>query len=217
MPRQLKPQKLDTYKHSRLGVAVDLFLDRNSHVFFFELAGKRYTNKSMDGLTNDAHAAIEATHGVDWIPIITVERFRPFAQNDDGSFIGFHYTRSWIAKKHDDQWIQHRWAYDDEKELNPTEMLRGASGFHIYRKNFTGVPHFAKDDDWHDARNSFLPYTVELWESLGLLVEKIKLLRKKLDELLMTEDGLKKLAAFASQLSLSDGKPEKVPEIRRRS
>jgi hypothetical protein len=197
MARAAKPQHIEDYRFDRLGVRVSLCFDKNRADFCFVLGGTTFRKPSIEELRRLAHDQILATHDLQWQPIITVNQLKPFACQER-SFVGFTLDRSWIAKKANDDWVEHRW----EEELEEGDPIPDQEKA---RKDWISEAHyFAGRDftlhvlsaDWqHDENRYHLPYTDNVWANLLRIVDQIEVLRDRLNALLTTPEGLARLEA----------------------
>jgi len=196
MSRAAKPKKIEVYKHTKLGVSVDLCFDKNSALFLFELNGKTYTTKSMDELRTLAHREVEKLADVKWIPVIEVRRFAPFASHSR-KFVGFTQNRFYIAKKADGGWIQRDWEdrFDDGcNGLTWANQFAGP-GFELYKEG----------QDSHDSATYVIDYTEGAWNNLLRISDQIEMLRDRLSDLLMTKAGVERLSTMKVGKLLGSG------------
>ena len=199
MARALKPQKVETWKHEKRGVKLDLFLDRNDHTFFCEFQKEIVREPSLAALHHTIRRTIESSCALKWLPMVTVTRLKPFAQDGD-QFIGFTIERSWIAQKADGNWLQCSWEHNDTDEDREMWASSFWLGHGVHGSTFT-LPYYGAKNVFHrDYDHFYLPYTEELWVGLDELLEKLRFLRGKLDELLTTQAGLERIAGFGGNL-----------------
>lgn len=204
MARSLKPQKVEDFRHNKRGVSVALFLDRNTHEFFFDFLQERYTKPSLAELHKLAYEVIERETALTWAPMITVEKLTPFVQSDQ-TFIGFTIDRSWIARKANGNWLESQW---DTRENGDTMHDREtwASNFYIGRNvKFDRLPYYGES-------KYYLPYSEALWTGLEKLLHHIRAMKRTLNHLLTTPDGLQRVEqaagrALPGMLGLPNGEP----------
>lgn len=192
MSRELKPQKVGDYRHEKRGVTVELFLNRNTHEFYFDYQHQRYTKPALSDLKHCAREVIEAGTSLTWVPMITVEKLEPFARTDD-TFVGFTVDRSWIAQKANGRWLEANWG----DEVDSADMMRDrehwARSFYVdHRVTAFALPHYG-DNTYH------LPYSVPLWEGLQTVLAHIRALRTSLHHLLTTPEGHQRVAQAAGK------------------
>ncbi len=193
MARQLKPQKVEDYRHHRRGVSISIFLDRNTHEFFFDFMKERYIRPSLAELQRVAHEVVERETSLTWIPMITVESLSPFCRNDD-TFIGFTIKRSWIAKKASGRWLEGRWEDKEDGSLMG-DREKWASDF--YPASSTKQTDFSLP--FYGDEHYYLPYTDALWTGLETLLTHVRAMKKTLTHLLTTPDGLQRVERAATK------------------
>lgn len=198
MARRLKHQKLDTLRHNKLGVSVDLCLDRNTALFTFELNGQIYSAKSMDELRSLAHREIEKLYHIKWEPVIEVTRLKPFARDDSG-FLGFTQERFYIAQKADGAWIQRSWGSEGWPDDGRNHLSEAA---YYADKNFAM---YKDHDSRHDNTEYVIEYSDAAWTALEHISAQINVLRDRLGDLLMTRKGVAQLETMKLGKLLGDG------------
>jgi len=211
MARALKPQKVDTWRHMRYNLSVDLFLDRNTCAFFCDYAGQQLRKPALAELTRALNELVEATLDLTWQSMITVSRMKPFAEQSD-SFVGFKIDRSYICQTSSGSWLQVSWDdYHDEDRLKREPIQFWAREFYIPIEKRQSFKLPCTDDSSgrrhiDDVDCYYLPYTDALWVGLEDIIEKIRILRRSLNQLLTTQEGLAKIESQAAFL-LTAGTP----------
>lgn len=230
MPQKLKPLKVDTVSHSKAGITVEIFLDRNSNVFYGKLAGQQIEDKACEVVKSKVYEAICASLEVEWLPVIEIEKLMPFHSRTSEGFIGFSLDRYYLAILKSGRIVKSRWLESEEHGDMPRaehhQSRPGAShdpfsmaeSFHWdeerdgkFRlpwphkgfKVYRGAPSFAeRAGEFEEEQTYYVPYSPELWQALNLLQERIEQARQRLDELLLTPDGHSLLTQWMTRLSL---------------
>lgn len=187
MARKLKPRKVGEVKHKGSGVEVPIFLDRNELDFFADFGGQTLRDGNAKSLQRRVWMAIDAAIRLDWQPVIEVREMRPFATPSHG-FVGFEAGRFLWTRRHNGTLARVEWRNKDVTDK------------YAYAKTMT---HRAKmveefDPPYRDCAGRavviYLPYTDELWNGLQELERAILILKARLTDLLMTEEGRARLA-----------------------
>lgn len=191
MARQLKPQSIGEYDERETHTRVELFLDRNTHEFFANFAGTRYESNSKGELIGHLQKAIRASLNIEWKSLIEVRRLEPahYSFGDrsaDPAFVGFRLNRYHYGQLADGTWVAVQWQTQDHlriglrrnfgwernKEFNPPCSIQGHAGL---------------------SDTFYLPYDEVSWMALNQLVENIRAVRRTLDGMLASEDGIGQL------------------------
>lgn len=199
MPRRLIPRKVGEITNARLGVTVDLMLDRNTLEFFAELGDLKITNKSADTVKAKMGEAIRAVSKLDWFPVVHIEQKDAFMSGGLEGFVGFKTERFWMAKKPNGRlttlpWNRYMMLATSEMETRWWSMVRDATGF--YWENNWGKFELPCSE----GKNHYLPYTDELWAGTERLITAIKLLRERLIALISSEEGIKQLVSIGASM-----------------
>lgn len=201
MPRQLKPQSIGEYYDSNTHTTVEMFLDRNDHTFFAQFGPEKYYAGSKNELIVQLQKAVKEAVNIEWAPMIQVRRIEPSTlgwgdRDEDPPFVGFKVYRYHYGRLQDGTWVSSPWDTSEHLRTN----LRQNLGFD---KNKELVLPCSRREGGRGVPNTFfLPYDEETWVALNHLVENIRVVRRRLDAMLVSEDGIGQLVrAVASGMS----------------
>jgi hypothetical protein len=171
-------------------------LDRNKLDFFFELGGNTHRAPSIDELRRKCRLEIENQSNLEWQPIIAIRRLTPFA-SQNRNFVGFVLDRFWIAQKPDGSWAKHRWDPEGGSLAPATDDLRREWAYSstAFAKTFA-LYEYDDKNILRDERTFHIEYSDEAWAKLKLISEQIRVLANRLDELMMTREGVEQLKAL---------------------
>jgi hypothetical protein len=120
-----------------------------------------------------------------WIPVIEVEETHSWSGGNFSCFVGFTVDRFYVTKRPDGKWMKSDWNMEGNHRSTACEMFKD-KGFSIPS---------AQDSEYDDDRRTFyIPYTEAKWFGFQRLNDAINELKKRLRELIGTEEGQKKIS-----------------------
>jgi hypothetical protein len=192
MPRELKPQSIGFYEDDRTHTTVEMFLNRNDHTFFAKFGGDTYYGASKNELVERLRTAVREAQDIQWSPVIEVRRLSPAnytyldGLDKDPSFVGFRLYRYYYGRLVDGTWVTTRWETAESQRVNSHQNLGWGRDKEFippcHRQGHSGIP-----DTY------YLPYEEATWAALSQLVENIRAVRRKLEEMLSSEEGMSQL------------------------
>lgn len=201
MARKLKPQKVGEVKHRGSGVVVPIYLDRNELDFFADFGGQRFRESKAKELRRKLWLTIDESIRLEWHPVIEVRALRPFATRSTG-FVGFEADRFLWARRLDGSLARVEW-----RDKDVVDKYR-------YAKTLTAQIKMQEEfappyrDSQARVATVYLPYTPDLWAGLQELVMGVSVLKERLTELLMTEEGQARLAEVGQAMVKALPAPE---------
>jgi hypothetical protein len=191
MPRQLKPQSIGEFYEQNTHTKVEMFLDRNDHTFFAEFGGAKYYGVSKVELEGHLRTAVKEAVEIEWAPAIEVRRLEPsyYSTQDrtaDPSFVGFRLHRFYYGRLKDGTWVTAPFDCPENMRVSFQRNLGWGRD-----KEFTLPCHRQGHSGLPDTY--YLPYEETTWAALSQLVENIRTVRRKLEEMLSSDDGIGQL------------------------
>jgi hypothetical protein len=203
--------KVKAFTHRRLGVTVDIRLDKSTGDFNATFADIEYKATTLGEIQELITKAIEGGTEIEWQGVIIISFGGSWHSDDESVTIDLNYKREWFAKKTDGGWVHSEWntkvypvgvkrvdAWSEEKD-----RLASATGFSIWRyRNGAHVdidfkiPFTDREDS--ETPMFYVAYTDEMWSALNGLKSNMRALRKQLVKVLGTE---KLRAQFTAALS----------------
>ena len=200
MARKLKSQKVGEVKHRGSGEEVPIYLDRNELDFFADFGGQRLRAASAKELRRKLWVVIDETTHLEWQPVIVVKELRPFATRSAG-FVGFEAGRFLWARRRDGSLARVDWSQRDSEAK--------------YRYSSTMTCQVKMQEEFDPPYREvgrvatvYLPYSPELWAGVQELERGISVLKSRLTELLMTNEGQARLAEVGQAMTLALPAPE---------
>lgn len=95
MARTKKPEPIDTYRHEKTRVEVQVFLDRNTFEYYADYAGRKIKNKDHGALLKELREAIEAYNTLVWQPVIHIT----VDTRGNTPFLAFTYDRFLVCNR----------------------------------------------------------------------------------------------------------------------
>ena len=196
MPRVLKPVKVDSVHHDRLGVRVDIMLDRNNNTFFAEYTTITVRAKSADECKREAWKLIESQAVLEFRKIIQINRLQPFCR-DGSAFVGMEFSRHDIAPSsgYPNHWVERHWV--EEGEEMPKDWKIWISDYSGCKPGST-EPGFNRQTN--TAHACCVPYSKEAWIALEALEANIRRACAQLDEMMKDPEFNSKLQLIAAKL-----------------
>lgn len=189
MSRALKPQKVDFVHIPNSNLDINLMLDRNDKIFFFELDGQRVEARTFLELRDKAEERARHYVTLVWIPIISIYLRDPneedgFHHNynhvhDTDAEISFKFDRSYMAQA-GAHWRIAKW------DVDPEDRIQGSDWMNLPDP----LPAFPI------ARGSgryLLAYDEATWQGLRELAKKIQQVYDRIFGIVSTEKGQKNL------------------------
>lgn len=223
MPRQLKPQKVETFQQRESDIKIDLFLDRNDKDFFAEYGSEVFRADDIQTLRNSVNAAIKESITWEWKPIIEVD-YSP--DDSKGSKVhanlSLSISRFYYTLRDDGKVLHSNWnlppSYNGDRNAASKTFYWNLDRFAEFQPPCTDSLIYKQDPynrqekillpSPQAPRRYFIPYTEDLWLGLESLVGTMHTLHGKLSVLLQTDVGYKTLIAAGSVLA--NLLPEKI-------
>ena len=189
-------KKLGTIKHEKSGIEVDYYLEGVHFIATVFEEKLREPNASI--LRNRVLERIDCWLSFEWMPIIKIEigdggYFR--SRSDDG--ISFEHERFYIAKGPAGTIVKVDWDVDEEHRK--AKCTWGSDSI-LKLTQFPFTAPLETRDGW------LVPYTPEAWQAIADIKKGIKTLKRRLEEILTTREGIKKLIAGGARLLITEGK-----------
>lgn len=201
MARKLKPQKVSKVNHRGSGVEVPIYLDRNELDFFADFGGQRFRTGSAKDLRRELWMTIDVSTHLEWQPVIEVKELCPFATRADG-FVGFEAVRFLWARRHDGTLARVEWR---DKDVADKYQHAKTMTVQVQMQEEFEPPY---RDSQARVATVYLPYTPSLWAGVQELGRGISVLKERLTELLMTEEGQARLAEVGQAMTKALPAPE---------
>jgi hypothetical protein len=221
---------IDFYEHPKFKVRVPISLNKETGQFFAEYGQESFYCNTLAEIKEQIYKHIQATTGLDWIPVIQVmiaggartftdvlnddmhgdEVYQKKFEEIDGK-LAIHAKRYWIAQRPDGHWMSceiwdsRDW---DAEGVEPENHFLCTSDRRINARDFYDANHnkdfvlpFTKAKSHFEQGDTYyLPYDESLWQALNAIGDKMRELLEQLVRLVGTVNGRKKLAAFAQRM-----------------
>jgi len=157
---------------------IEIRFDSDRSLFFAEFMDKTYENKDINTLKFEVKEAISAADTTVWSPIIRIE------------------METW--RTHDTVFVAERKMLGVRERDGKTEKIvaavhipnGGDEVFYDDPKNWIATtPYKELNEDDDDVK--IIPYTVEKWKALQLILEKLEQLEAKLREIVFSDKSEK--------------------------
>jgi hypothetical protein len=192
VPRQLKPQSLGFYENQDTRVRVELFLDRNEHNFFAKFGGEQYYGESKNDLIEHLKKVIKESVNITWAPVIEVVKMQPwssyYGRDEAPAFVGIGVRRFYYGRLQDGTYVTVQWDIPEDKRTNFRQNLGWGRD-----QEFVPPCTRGKGAGGGSPDTFFLPYDEVIWLALNQLVENIRAVRRKLDGMLSSAEGIDRL------------------------
>lgn len=173
---------------------LEIRFDSENSRFFAVFMDETYEDKDINTLKDILKDAVKDADTTVWTPVIRIE-IETWRTHDavfaiDKKLLGVNIVDGVV-----------------EKTLAAVHLPTGGDVEHYNNpKNWiTTRPYQKIDEDCKDVR--IIPYTIEKWKALELILEKMELLREKLREIIFSESGehfLERLYADRDNVKLLD-------------
>jgi hypothetical protein len=193
-----KTTKVGMIKHQGTGMTVQLNVDRDSRLFWADLAGERIEHAEGNEVERLILEKIEAAMTVPWTPFIFV---MPWNHNSTREYVifGFHAKRAYYANLPAGVGLrQARWdAKDDKQRLAWSEGMtwRPSDGAFVLPAIQAG---------YSGEKRYYLPYSEAVWDRLMFLQTQIVAAGATLATILGSPNVMAELAAMPAQLTLPE-------------
>lgn len=176
MPRSLKPQQVREYVSGETGERIPIMFDRNDLTFFAQYGADFVHDKTAAGIPAKLEALIKLAGVVDWQRCIELHRVYP--PSGGASITLWHKTFEW-GYRSDGKLMQRSW----HRDFGTTGNAHHWSLSYTSLKTPFAPPMYLGGVD-------FLVYTPELDEGLRQLEEMILNVRRLVDRLVETPEGI---------------------------
>lgn len=204
MPRDLKPYVVDKILHPSNRSVLELFFDRNKHVFFAEIAMERVEHTDIGEARKLAKDLLIRGRLYAWEPVIIVEKvdekderlYYGRNRHDGGEHqvrLEFSFSRCDRAPHHAEpkRWYSRLHQEDFDKEVRRLRKI-GAAASATTREERRATNVELEELRTYDA--NVIPYSGDLWDGLAAIELSIKLARKQLAELTGRKDFAERVA-----------------------
>lgn len=169
---RVRGKKFEVYYVSGFG-EIEIRFDSDYSKFFAVFMDKTYENKDLNLLKTELKEVVSAADTTVWTPMILIEldswktRDAPFII--EKKMLGVNKTKTIVGSVRrleggeDEDW------YDDPK-------------------NMVAIAPYS---DYHPEEDKYIPYTIEKWRALQLVIQKMEELREKLRDIVMSDQGEK--------------------------
>lgn len=213
MARSLKPQKMKTVWDHTNTVSLDIMLDRENMVFFFDVLGEqtfdpsglgnhKYGYESAHTAEQEARAKLKEITGREWEAIIEVNHEATSSKIGNGGYV--YGSRGPYVERDDAVGLKVQFRRLERGRVKGTEKWT------LERRHPLDVPEgedAPPEERSHGSYGEAIPYSDESWRSLTAIVRTIHEVNRKLATLvvspallsrLFTMRGLPALAILAS-------------------
>lgn len=181
MARLKKPMKVDEYRNSSLGVVVDIMLDRNRMIFTATFADQEVEHATAEGCKAAVEEIIRASLKLEWRQIIIVDR----RTRSWGASHNFHAHRHEVADSKDET-VEREFRTEPD-DPQPNTWMESDS----FRENIDN-PLYGVHKCNHSTKTGtyevVIPYSKEAWRTVLAINEALKLVDKKINELIESPD-----------------------------
>lgn len=212
MPRQLKPQLIDTVRDPKTNDRVEIYFDRNSLDFFAKVGDETVRDPTADGVKGKARASLSTLRKFEWSPFIYAQtehehqtlwgRGRTIHNTGHVKLI---FWRVEVAKKPDGRFVER--PYLDENGLHDNDVALGEKGAKTIAESNRRRRESGEDIEHHyepavGDGTVKLAYDEAVWIALCAIKDRIDAAAKQLDDLLESKDFEKRLKLVAKNLKL---------------
>jgi hypothetical protein len=194
MARQLKPLKVDTVYLEPYGMQAEVFLDRNSNVFFAKYAGQKVEDATANGCIVKAREMLRKSLDLKWQQVIIISRDTHGFRD---SSLDFDAERLELAIAPGSGCIRRPFRTEPD-DPEPAKL-------HPLDEEHIDDPHWGAK--WHahrfpksDTQQVVLPYSKEAWRTVLAITNAIESTRAKIDELLGSKNIEQRLITGNLQL-----------------
>jgi hypothetical protein len=196
-------KEIDRMKHTDSGIIIIFYLEPDNTFSTSELFGQTLRHNVYDELRREAWKFVAENFKLNFYPIIEIKKIQPFAANDRMPFIGFNASRFFYATNPQGQMFVVSWNWiADPKKINSMDLVGYSKmwtpgGWSYYNAGREFKPPIKVNDEY-----TYLPYSEDTWNGVVNLLDTIKKVRERLEELLGSADaGLETFRLAGQQLA----------------
>jgi hypothetical protein len=231
--------KVDAFKHAKTGIAIPIYLNKETGQFRAEHADNVFHDALLEKLKEQLNEYCERINRLDWIPVIEVvtqrvEKEEP-DEEDPEYYVGdkisltvqfSRFMLAWAGGKFvstewkpDIDWLCRTFERDNNREPNDEERMaliadhrRNNCKDFRYFGEMTEMPPFPYTHTVDEERyytnyeiRTFLAYSTETWQGLENLRQCVRMLKGRLNEILISADGIKKISSLGGTILIGGG------------
>ena len=201
MPRALKPQKVDEVRHNS-GITVELFLDRNHNVFYADVFKTRLQHAQAQQLKYNVEQALADAVAPEWTDVIQVHESSPFG-GSSSNFFGFGYERMHVWQRPDGFIMTSAW---HPEATSQEKLFDSALGYAASKdRSALTLPRVYWSQGAHRDMHTWMLYSEEAWEGLGVMQERLYQLKLNFRKLVSTDEGIARLEGVGGAKLLGSG------------
>lgn len=166
--------------------------------FFSNFGEKSFSGTDIQKVIQDVTKCAKETININWIPIIEIEVGDSQESFGHGTKVSFDFSRYYFGIV-GERVESVKWSMIDNKVFSDADILRSSRNYKELKELKDGFPM-----DEPDRRTYYRPYSEKLWAGLERMREMLVDASKRLNELVGSEAGIKKIMSGGALMLTAD-------------